>query len=155
MRAIALMLLLGVGSAGCASTFIPNTAVEDNSQNRKVIQFCEEYRHAMEDKNVGKLVAMVSPQYHSRQIGTHDYVDYDRAKLMLTEDLSKTSAIRFEIKYEKVIFSEDNHVRVNFRRASSYKARRPDGEDDWHHLVSDGQLDLVPEGEGYKIIAGM
>ena len=105
MRAIALIVTLGVAATGCGKTFIPNTDVEDNSDNRKVITFCEEYRHAMEDRNVGKLVAMVSPQYHSRQVGTHDYVDYDRLKLSLTDELTKTNAIRYEIKYQTVIFS--------------------------------------------------
>ncbi len=155
MRAIALMLMLGAAATGCTKTMIPNTEVEDTSDTRKVISFCEEYRHAMEDRNVGKLVAMVSPQYHSRQVGGHDYVDYDRMKLSLTDELTKTNAIRYEIKYQKVIFSEDNHVRVNYRYSASWKAKRADGTEDWEHRVNDNQLDLIPEGEGYKIIAGM
>ncbi len=155
MRAIVLSLLLGASAVGCSTVFIPNTEVEDTGQNRKVIQFCEEYRHAMEDKNIGKLVAMVSPAYHSRQIGTHDFVDYDRLKLSLTDEMPKTSAIRYEIKYQRVIFSEDNHVRVNYRYAASWKAAHTDGTVEWEHRVADNQLDLIPEGEGYKIIAGM
>ena len=64
-------------------------------------------------------------------------------------------AIRYEIKYQRVIFSEDNHVRVDYRYAASYKAKRADGSDDWEHRVKDNELELVPEGEGYKIISGM
>ena len=46
-------------------------------------------------------------------------------------------------------------MRVNYRYAASWKAKRADGTEDWQHRVNDNQLDLVPEGDGYKIIAGM
>jgi len=155
MRSLVPIALLLAGAAGCSTTYIPNTDVEDNSQNRKVIQFCEEYRHAMEEKNVGKLLAMASPQYHSRGVGTHDFVDFDRLKDTLTAEIPKTNAIRYEIKYQKVIFTESNHVFVNYRYAASWKAARTDGSEEWQHRVMDNQLDLVPDGEGYKIVAGM
>jgi hypothetical protein len=50
--------------AGCSKNYIPNTDVEDSSQNRKIVSFCEEYRHAVEEKNVPKLLSMASPLYH-------------------------------------------------------------------------------------------
>ena len=40
----------------CSKTYIPNTDVEDSGDNRKVITFCESYRHALEEKNVGQLL---------------------------------------------------------------------------------------------------
>jgi hypothetical protein len=155
MRSVILALLVGATSAGCSTVYIPNTDVEDSTPNRKVIQFCEEYRHAMEEKNVGKLLAMAAPNYHSRGIGTHDYVDYDRLKETLLQDIPKTSAIRYEIKYQKVIYTESNHILVRYRFAASWKAAHPDGAPEWQHRVADNELDLVPEGEGYKIVAGM
>ena len=42
----------GAGTSACSKTFIPNTDVEDTGVNREVIEFCETYRHALEDKNV-------------------------------------------------------------------------------------------------------
>ena len=53
-----LFLPLLVAVVGCSKSYIPNTDVEDNSDNRKVIAFCEEYRHAVEDKDVGKLLKL-------------------------------------------------------------------------------------------------
>jgi hypothetical protein len=47
---------------GCSKTFIPNTDVEDSSENKKVISFCEQYRHAVEDKDVGTLLKLASPR---------------------------------------------------------------------------------------------
>ena len=161
MRTILLALALPVGLGAlvaCSNTFIPNTDVEDSSPNRKVIAFCEEYRHAMEDRNVAKLVAMASPRYHDDH-GTpkgDDDTDYETLPVELKDKLLKTTSIRYEIRYQKVIFTENNHVLVNFRYSASF--RTPTKENDrgeWHHKVDDNQLDLVPDGEGYKILAGM
>ena len=148
-------LLIAAATTACSAALIPNTLVEDTTQNRKVVQFCEEYRHAVEDRNVGKLVSMASPQYHSRAAGTRDFVDFDRLKGSLVTDVPKTNAIRYEIKYQRVVFNEDNHVLVNLRYAASWKAVTVEGPEDWQHRVADNQLDLVPEGDSYKIIAGM
>ncbi len=57
---LALVFALG----GCSKAYIPNTDVEDTGDNRKIVHFCEEYRHAVEDKNIGKLLALASPRYH-------------------------------------------------------------------------------------------
>ena len=156
MRALLpITLLVAAASAACSASLIPNTLVEDSTQNRKVVLFCEEYRHAVEDKNIGKLVSMASPQYHSRGTGTHDFVDFDRLKGTLTTDVPKTNAIRYEIKYQRVMFGENNHVLVYFRFAARWKAVKADGSEEWQHRVADNQIDLVPEGDSYKIIAGM
>ena len=51
----------------CSKTYIPNTDVEDTGVNREVIEFCENYRHALEDRNVpqltvkAKMVAAMMP----------------------------------------------------------------------------------------------
>ena len=40
-----LAVLLSLAAAlGCGTHYIPNTDVEDNDYNRKIMQFCEEYR---------------------------------------------------------------------------------------------------------------
>ncbi len=143
--------------AGCATIYIPNTNVEDTSENRKVVQFCEAYRHAMEDKNVGKLLAMASPHYHDDHgtpIGDDD-TDYDSLKSVLTDELLKTTEIRYEIKYEKVTFAENSHIYVDYKYSASYRVPKLGGGNEWHHTVSDNRLDLLPDGDSYKILAGM
>jgi len=143
-------------STGCSTTFIPNTTVADTSDNRRVVQFCEVYRHAMEDKDVGKLLALASPRYHD-DAGTpagDDDTDYDTLKAFLADRFQKTSSIRYEIKYHEVVFAENNHVYVNYKYTASYRVPTTHGEQ-WHHTVADNQLDLVPDGDSFKIMAGM
>ena len=151
IRSAALLVLMG-----CGTTYIPNTTVEDTSDNRRVIQFCEVYRHAMEDKDVGKLLALASPRYHD-DAGTpngDDDTDFDRLKAFLTDRFLQTTAIRYEIKYHEVVFADNQHIYVNYKYTASYRVPTTHG-DTWHHTVADNQLDLVSDGDTFKIMAGM
>jgi hypothetical protein len=153
---LALLVLAAPALTGCAKTFLPNTEVEDTTENRKVILFCEEYRHAVEDKNIGKLLALASPRYHEDGGNTRgeDDIDYDGLKQYLAGVFMKTTGIRYEIKYRKVTFREDNHVLVVYQYAASYRLPGVKQEE-WRHTVADNQLELVPDGDTFKILAGM
>src|SRR4051812_40767713 len=41
------LALAASAASGCTTHYIPNTDVEDNDDNRKVVGFCEKYRHAV------------------------------------------------------------------------------------------------------------
>jgi hypothetical protein len=152
--ASAAALLLGLAFlGGCTTTYIPNTDVLDTDANRKVILFCEQYRHAVEEKNVAQLLKLASPNYHKRG-AIDDDVDYATLKDFLTTSFQTTDAIRYEIRYRRVLFTENNHVLVQYTFAASYRIPGVHKEE-WRHSVSDNQLDLVPDGDGYKVLAGM
>jgi hypothetical protein len=155
----ALAALVAVGLVGCSKTFIPNTDVEDNSLNRKIIQFCEQYRHAVEEKNVGELLKIASPAYHKRGFSDDDDVDYASLKDFLTTTFQSTDGIRYEIRYRKITFTESSHIYVDYTYAASYKLPGVKKEE-WRHAVADNRLDIVTEGTGtnhesFKIISGM
>ncbi len=149
-------LLLAPLATGCSKSFIPNTDVEDTSANRKVIAFCEEYRHAVEDKDVGRLLGMASPRYYEDGGNTaaEDDIDYDGLKDYLTSTFVKTQTIRYEIRYRKVSVAENKRVFVEYTYSASYRIPGLKGEE-WKHTVADNRLELLPEGDGYKILAGM
>lgn len=148
--------LIGIFAVACSTAYIPNTDVEDNAQNRRVVSFCEDYRHAIEDKNITRLLAMASPQYHEDAAtpSGEDDIDYEGLRGFLTGLFQHTSQIRYEIKYKRVTFSESGHVWVDYTYAASYKLPGMKG-DEWRHSVSDNRLDLVADGEGFKIVSGM
>lgn len=157
MRSLVLTLsLLGALSAGCSKSYIPNTDVEDSSENRKVITFCEQYRHAVEDKDVGSLLKMASPRYYEDGGNTNaeDDVDFDGLKEYLTATFTKTQTIRYEIRYRKVSVAENKKVFVEYSYSASYRIPGLKGEE-WKHTVADNRLELVPEGDSFKITAGM
>lgn len=140
----------------CSKTFIPNTDVEDTSSNRKVVTYCEEYRHAVEDKDVGRLITMASPRYYEDGGNTtpDDDIDFDGLKDYLTSTFVKTQTIRYEIRYRKVTVNENKRVFVEYTYSASYRIPGLKGEE-WKHAVADNRLELIPEGDSYKILAGM
>jgi hypothetical protein len=156
---LAVLVLLAAGLSSCTKTYIPNTDVEDNTVNRKIIQFCEQYRHAVEEKNIGQLLKLASPAYHKRGFSDDDDVDFEALKDFLTTTFQATGGIRYEIRYRKITFTESSHIWVDYTYAASYKIPGVKKEE-WRHAVADNRLDLVIDGEGtphesYKIIAGM
>lgn len=156
LAAILVTLLPVIASSACSKTFIPNTDVEDNSMNRKVVAYCEEYRHAVEDKDVAHLLNMASPRYYEDGGNTspEDDIDFDGLKDYLTSTFVKTQTIRYEIRYRKVSTNENKRVYVEYTYSASYRIPGLKGEE-WKHTVADNRLELMPEGDGYKILAGM
>jgi hypothetical protein len=159
------MLALSLGGlawlAGCSSSYIPNTDVEDTEDNRKIIVFCETYRHAVENKDVTTLLGLAAEDYYEDggNIDPQDDIDYAGLKEYLTaryKDVGFADAggIRHEIRYRRV--SEDeNVVFVDYTFSGSFRVLRPDGSEKWEHRLEENRLELVPAGESYKIRSGM
>ena len=145
-----------LGTAGCSTTYIPNTDVEDTSENKKVISFCEQYRHAVEEKDVGVLLKLASPRYYEDGGNTNadDDIDFEGLKDYLTSTFVKTTSIRYEIRYRRVVFNENKRIFVEYTYSAGYRIPGLKGEE-WKHTVADNRLELVADGESYKILAGM
>jgi hypothetical protein len=158
MRRVPYLLpLLALPLFGCSKTFIPNTDVEDTGDNRKIIMFCERYRHAVEEKAVGELLKIASKSYFEDGGNTKPEDDYDYAGLKdyLTSTFQKTTGIRYEIRYRRITVTETQHIWVDFTYAASYKIPSSTEGDEWHHRVADNRLDLVKDGDTFKIVSGM
>jgi hypothetical protein len=146
----------GLFGTGCTKTYIPNTDVEDNGDNRKVILFCEEYRRAVEEKNIPKLLSMASPAYFEDGGNStgHDDIDVGGLKEYLTGQFGQTLAIRYEIRYRHVAQQPNTRIYVDYTYAAAYKIPTAKGEE-WKHTVADNRLVLVPDGDSFKILSGM
>ena len=149
-------LAVAVLTPACAKTYIPNTDVQDTSENRNIILFCEKYRHAMEDRNVADLLKLMSPAYFEDAGNTknEDDADFEAMRQFLTGDFLKTSGIRYEIRYRRVTLTETNHIFVDYSYAAAWKIPGAKTEE-WHHEVTDNRLDLVRDEESFKIVSGM
>ncbi len=142
--------------ASCAGRYIPNTDVEDTDDNRKVITFCEKYRHAVEERNVPLLLEMASPAYYEDggNVDAADDMDYGGLREYLEGRFKETRAIRYEIRYRRIKSGKQNRILVEYTYTASYKIPGIKGEE-WRHTVADNRLELVPEQATYKILAGM
>jgi hypothetical protein len=66
----------------------------------------------------------------------------------------KTQAIRYEVRYRKISVTENEHVLVDYTYAASFRIPGVKQEE-WRHTVAENRLELVKEGETYKILSGM
>jgi hypothetical protein len=154
---VAALTLLAVGPAGCATHYIPNTDVEDTDENREVIRFCERYRRALEEQDIGVLVSLASPRYYEDggNVDPTDDLDYEGLREWLQGRFQDTRAIRYEIRYRRVEKGEQSRVNVIYTYSASYKILGLKQQDEWRHTVAENRLELIPDGKSFKIVAGM
>jgi hypothetical protein len=158
-RLTPLTLLASLALVGCSS-MIPNTTVEDTAENREVVTFVEQYRHAVEGRDVRRLLELASPRYLDDN-GTpsgEDDLDYDTLREKLSLWSQRVTDVRYEIKYRRVSFDE-TRIFVEFRYTASFRVATGDGER-WARRLGDHRIILTrAEGEAeegeLRILAGM
>lgn len=148
-------VVLALASA-CSEQHIPNTDVDDSDFNRTVVEFCEDYRHAVERRNVGLLLKLANEKYYEDggTTDTDDDLDYAGLKEYLEGKFREVKAIRYEVRYRNVTRGRNDEVLVDYTYSASYKIPTPKG-DVWRRKVADNRLELVPQGETFRIISGM
>lgn len=149
----------------CNHDFIPNTQVEDSDFNRQVIDYCESYRHAVERRNIPGLLKMADAKYYEDggTVDTSDDLDLAGLEAYLNLNFKKTSQIRYEIFYRDISFGRANQVYVDYTYSASYKVPLPlptepgaaPLPDVWRRRVADNRLELVRDGEKFRILSGM
>lgn len=143
-------------AAGCAVQNIPNTDVPDTHENRTAVEFCEEYRHAVEARSPADLLTLVSDRYYDDN-GTpssDDDLDYDDLRERLPGWAAELIDVRYEIRYRRVTFRGDR-VLVDYTYTGSFKIRGPDDEERWERRLRDNRLELVYEGGELRILSGL
>lgn len=141
--------------AGCTTHYIPNTDVEDTDENRKLIGFCEKYRHAVERKDITSLLKLASPKYYEDggNVDASDDLDFSGLKDYLTKKFQDARAIRYEIRYRRVV-KEDEHIFIDYTYSASYRIPGLKGEE-WRRRVEDNRLELEAFQDEFRIVAGM
>ncbi len=143
-------------SVGCARDVIPNTDVEDSAENREVVQFVERYRHALEERDVSALLALVSARYYDDNgtpIGTDD-IDVDGLRARLAAFHSRVVAVRYEIRYRRVTFTTNDRVLVDYTYTGSFRVTTSEGER-WSRRLADNRIVLGREGGELRILSGL
>jgi len=153
---IAALIVSAGALASCAKQHIVNTDVDDTSENRKVVRFCEEYRHAVEEKDVARLIAMADAKYEDDggTIAGDDDIDFDGLKAYLTGKFNQSESIRYEIRYRRIYAVDQAQLNVEYTYSASYKQPVAKGSD-WRHTVADNRLVLKRDGDSFKILSGM
>jgi hypothetical protein len=148
----------GLGLCACEATMIPNTRVEDTSENREVVDFVEKYRLAVEERNTPILLSMASENYFD-DMGTpagEDDVDYDALKKGLARMHEDVSGARYQVSYRAVSYAADRHVLVDMMYTGWFRVTPVGaGEPVWKRRLSAHRIVLDRGDKGYKILSGM
>lgn len=156
LSAVFLCVLLGV-AAGCDKN-IPNTTVQDTPENRAVITFMENYRNAVESRDIGALLAMAHPQYLDDN-GTpagEDDIDYRGLQRKLTRWRERVTDVRYEIKY-RTITREMDRVLIAYRYSASFRIAYDEEDQRWSRRIGENRLVLLYDNiqNRYYVLSGM
>ncbi len=149
------IVTFAVVAVACGPRFIPNTEIPDTEENRDIVDFCERYRRAVEDINLGLLMTMASPRYFDNCGTTTGDDDMDRAGLEenLKQTFQSVEEIRHEIRYRD-IFVKDGIIHVEYTFTTSFQFT-VEGETKWSNKTADNRLELERVDDGFLIISGM
>ena len=147
---------LAASVSGCATVrTIPGTLVPDTKINHEILDVCERYRHALEDRDGSQLLALAHPQYYEDS-GTpkaDDDYGYEGLKDVLSRRLAAVRAVRYNIEYRKIDVS-GSRARVDIRYDASFQLATEMG-DRWERKQNDKRIELDNDGGRWLIVSGM
>lgn len=157
LGAALLFVLAASGApAGCATPRIQGTSLDDTPENRVIVDFVERYRAAVESRDVETLKGLASRHYYENAATTHtSHDDWGRPDLdaVLERFRDHVKAINYELRI--------TDVRVVGNRADvdceqTWAFQYTDGDRDaWTKKSDMNRLELIKEGEGWRILSGM
>ena len=153
----AILCVSFAAAAGCDKN-IPNTTVKDTPENRSVITFMENYRNAVEARDVGALLAMAHPQYLDDN-GTpsgDDDIDYRGLQKKLSRWRERVTDVRYEIKY-RTITREMDRVLIAYRYSASFRIAYDEEDQRWSRRIGENRLVLLYDDieARYYVLSGM
>ncbi len=157
MRILPFLLLVASLSMACSPTYIANSPVEATDENLEVWTQVEEYRVAMEERDVDRLMNLVSREYFDN-FATTDRNDDDYGYEMLRSQIApvlrnNAKKVRVKIRLTALVIDGDR-AEVEFE----YKGRflvSEGGSDTWETRNDFNRIVFTKEGGGWKIIEGL
>lgn len=155
MRASLTFLPLGLWLMACSHDVIPNTMVEDTEENRKVVDFVELYRTAVEKRDEVALGRLASENYFDDMGTPAGDDDMDREALLvgLKRMREEILAARYQISYRNVTYVQDR-VLVDIVYTGWFKVQTTEGTQ-WRRRLEPHRMVLQREKETYSILSGM
>lgn len=152
---VALVGLLVTLGACATLNVIPGTKVADTKVNREILDVCEKYRHAMEERDAATLLSLAHPSYYedSGTPNANDDYGYEGLKEVLSKRLAALKTMRYNIEYRRVSI-EGHHALVDIRYDASFQIATEMG-DRWERKQNDKRLELENDGKRWLITAGM
>lgn len=156
-----LLLALGIllFATACSTRYIGNTRIEDTEENRQILRLVEQYRRAVEDRDIDRLLSLVSDNYFEDPGTPGDPSDdYDKAGLRerLEASFARVVDHRLGIDVRKVEHDEARgRVNVDYAFTYRYRLDLRDGADAWREQIDVNRLVFQREADGWRILSGL
>lgn len=158
---LSLSLSLGVVAAGCKPDLLPNTTIEDTSQNRAIAEFVGKYQQAVETRSAEQVLSLVAEDYYE-DLGTVDPQDdygIERLADELAESFAHTKAIHLELFLQNVSHDKERDLYAVDYRYNQRALLTFDSGDQWITHTDVNRIVLRPRGEstedGFVIVSGL
>jgi hypothetical protein len=154
---------LAVLGCGGSAHYVPGTKVPMSSQNKSVLDACEEYRLAVERADADALMLMAHQQYwedSGTPSGSDDY-GYEGLRNVLLSRLQKASDIRYTMRYVGVSQQCRGDLRPGCRAAvdvlvdASFTITNVQGKPIRPDKRDQNQLVLEWDGRRWLFLSGM
>lgn len=139
----------------CNRDYLPNTSVEDTEENRRILEFVDSYRRAVESRDMTQLVALTSVNYFD-DMGTpvgDDDIDYESLRKELKRLKTEVLDARYQIRYKGVTYVENRAI-VDILYTGWFRVNTEDGPQ-WRRRLAPHRLVVTLESGRYKIVSGM
>lgn len=152
-----LLVCLAALCTACGASTIPNTQVPDTVFNRDVLAVLEQYRNALNERDVPALLRLTHPQYYDDNgtPGADDDIDYDFLVEKLGLWADRLEDVRYDIRYRDVTTAESGRVIVDYTYTGRFKLIRADGDTRWSRRLDSNRIVLEKVEDQYRIISGM
>jgi len=156
-RSVLALALLTLAASACGTTYIANTEIPDNKDNRAVWDRVMEYRKAVETRDAEKLMAMVSRKYYENNETTDDPTDdygYDELKdLVMADFRDNVLEVQYRILMRRIEIDGDR-ASADYEFYYSFKYVEG-GVTGWKPKNDFNRLEFVKEDGVWNIAGGL
>ncbi|HLL52385.1 MAG TPA: nuclear transport factor 2 family protein [Myxococcaceae bacterium] len=109
LRLIPVVALVAAALCACPARRIPGTDIVDNDDSRAILDVVEQYRSALENRDAGKLLGLVSEEFKDTAGSPNpaDDLDYNTLKQRLPERLSKLEDVKVDLSVRRIAVERD------------------------------------------------
>jgi hypothetical protein len=157
MRSLLVVLFTLALSVACGPSYIDGTTVPDTVENRELVTMIEDYRLAVENRDVSTLAQLVSRSYFENASTTgitdDDYGYEELLKEVLPVLRDNVRKVIYKLTVERVqIKGSRANVFVAWELTCQYVEG---GQEGWSTAKDRNRIDLVIEDGRWKIISGL
>ncbi|MFT7581068.1 MAG: methionine-rich copper-binding protein CopC [Myxococcota bacterium] len=152
-----LVALTATLSTGCGTTYIGNTEIADNEENREIYEQVMLYQRAVMARDSDQILSMVSRTYYENSTTTDTSMDdygYDRLRVHLSSELQDNVLdVNFRVLMRR-INTDGQRATADYEYYYTFKYTEG-GTTAWKERNDFNRLEFVREDGMWKITGGL